>query len=104
MTLTLVIRRPSSAAASNLLGKSRDEIEKALSADPQDLETVSRFATQHGLTVGEVSAAKRSVQVEGTPQQLTDIFGPGVPPEIAGVVTAVLGLNQQPIAKPHGSG
>jgi hypothetical protein len=98
MTVTLVIRRP---AAADLTGKSRDEIGREISADPEDVEAVTNFAKARGLTVSDVSAAKRSVQVEGTPQQLNDIFGPGIPSELSGILIAALGLSQSPVAKPH---
>jgi hypothetical protein len=126
---TILIRRPAASTgmaddllAGRLAGGSREEIERRLSVDPRDLDAVLAFAARHGLVVTESSAVQRSVHVQGTARQMNAAFGitleerPGpdgqpvlsysgkiaLPPETADVVTAVLGLNQEPVAKHHG--
>jgi hypothetical protein len=114
VNVTIVIRRPSSAPS----GTTREEIEQSLSADAGDISAVDGFVRRAGLSVGEVSAAKRTMQVEGTAQSFNLAFGielayfdgPNgsylsydgpltVPAELDGRIAAVLGLHQEPIAR-----
>jgi kumamolisin len=124
--VTILLRHPaaSGAMAEDLLagrsaGGTRAEIEGRLSADPRDLEAVSTFAARNGLRVTESNAVKRAVHVQGTARQMEAAFGvtlqerPGpdgrplpsysgkvtLPQDISDIVTAVLGLNQEPVAK-----
>jgi hypothetical protein len=115
--ITIVIRRPASVAS----GKTRDEIEQSLSASPADITAVTNFARRCGLTLKEVSPAKRIVQVQGPAQAMNLAFGielayfdgPNgtflsyagpltVESEVAPSIAAVLGLHQEPVAKSHG--
>ena len=99
---------------------SREEFAGQHGADAADLAKVEDFARRHGLVVVEASAPRRSVVLSGTAQALSRAFGvslshyeyPGgsyrgrtgaihVPKELAGIVEAVLGLDDRPIAKPH---
>ncbi len=116
---TIVIRRPVGAKLAVDSGKSRAEIERQLAADPADVAAVVEFACSHGLSVVEQSPEKRTVHVAGTVEQMNDAFGievgqfagPGrehflsydgpltVPGSVAAAITAVLGLNQQPVAR-----
>jgi len=96
----------------------REAAEESLSADPEDLRRVADFAASAGLSVIETSAARRSVRVMGTVDQMEVAFdvhlfsavGGGkqnlyyegklsIPSELAGVIVGVLGLDQRPIAK-----
>lgn len=96
----------------------REAAEESLSADPEDLRRVAEFAASAGLSVIETSAARRSVRVMGTVDQMEAAFdvhlfsaaGGGkqnlyyegklsIPAELAGVIVGVLGLDQRPIAK-----
>jgi kumamolisin len=118
--ITIVIRRPASLAAS--AGKTRDEIEQSLSASADDITAVTDFAEHYGLTLKEVSPAKRMVRVEGTAQAMNRAFGielayfdgPNgsflsyagpltVESQVAPSIAAVLGLHQEPVAKSHQS-
>jgi len=100
--------------------QSREEFAAQQGADPADLAKVEAFARTHGLAVVEASAARRSVVLSGTVAAFSAAFGvtlsryeyPGgsyrgrtgsvhVPAEVAGVIEAVLGLDDRPIAKPH---
>jgi kumamolisin len=89
-------------------------------ADPADLALIDDFAHEYGLTVTERSAARRSVILTGTAENMQQAFGtslghydaPGggyrgrtgsimIPANLQDVVVAVLGLDNRPIAKPH---
>jgi kumamolisin len=122
---TIVIRRPAtmqmagqSTAFSS--GKTRDEIEKSLSADAADIAAVSDFARRYGLTVKETSPEKRTVRVEGPVHSVDRAFGIQLAyfddpngtflsyegpltaeSDVAPRIIAVLGLHQQHVAKPR---
>jgi kumamolisin len=116
---TLVIRRPAGGKITANSGKSREEIEKQLAADPADVTAAVDFARQYGLSIVEQSPEKRIVRVAGTAQQMNAAFGiemgqfegPDggrflsydgpltVPRSASAAVTAVLGLNQQAVAR-----
>src|SRR5260370_1200002 len=89
-------------------------------ADPADMALVEAFAHEYSLTVVERSAAKRSVVLTGTVENMQKAFGTSLahydspvgkyrggtgsimlPAALQGVVTAVLGLDNRPVAKPH---
>jgi len=73
------------------------------------------FAASAGLTIVESSLAKRSVRVSGTVAQMQAAFGVTprsaaggaffyegaltIPAALEGIVTAVLGLDQRPVAR-----
>jgi kumamolisin len=99
---------------------SRDEYAAAHGADAADLGAVEAFARAHGLRVKEASAARRSVVLSGPARDVAAAFGVtlrrvdagGVPahvpdgpvrlpPELAPIVEAVLGLDDRPHARPH---
>jgi kumamolisin len=99
---------------------SRDEFAQAHGADPKDISAVRAFAAAHGLAVLEEHTARRTVVLAGTVAQFCSAFSVQLhrmthadgtyrgrtgeimlPPELAGVVEAVLGLDNRPQAKPH---
>jgi kumamolisin len=115
---TIVIRRPITPART--AGATREEIEKSLAANPADVTAVTGFAQRSGLAVEEVSPAKRTVRLKGSAQNMNRAFGihlayfdgPSgahlsydgpltVPADVSGKIVAVLGLDQQPVAKPR---
>ena len=123
---TIVLRRPvdqehgAGESPARSAGKTREEIERSLSASASDIAAVTDFIQSAGLTVKEVSPAKRIVRVEGAAARINRAFGielgyfdaPGgsflsyagpltAPSEIAPKIVAVLGLHQEPIAKPR---
>jgi kumamolisin len=102
------------------LNLTHKELEQASGADPDDLKKVADFAQQHGLVIVESSAAKRLVRLSGTVKAFSEAFdvslghyehpkftyrgrtGPiGVPKGLDGIITAVLGLDNRPFARPH---
>jgi len=125
---TIVVRRPAGSrqTAEDLLSgkaakRTRAEIEKELAAHPDDMHAVADFARQHQLRIVEESPEKRMVRVQGSIQRMNAAFGidlahyaaPGGVPflsydgplTVAGpassAITAVLGLHQQPVARPR---
>ncbi len=99
----------------------REQAEQMLSAAPDDLAAVRSFLSQHGLTITKESAEARTLHVQGTVQQMDAAFGIqlgwlenaqgqrhlgyegalSVPESLSGVITAVLGLDQRPVATHH---
>lgn len=116
-TVTVVVR--SKAAGVPPPGSlSREAYAERYGADPADIEKVAAFARAHGLTVVESSEARRSVLLRGTVAQMDTAFGVtlkhcemdgdsyrgrqgslSVPADLAGVVEAVLGLDNRPQAE-----
>jgi kumamolisin len=100
---------------------SREQAAQALEADPDDLAAVRSFLEQYGLSITKESAEARTLHVEGTAEQVSEAFGTrlgwfedadghryvsyegplSVPESLSGVMTAVLGLDERPIAKHH---
>ena len=98
----------------------REQLAEASGADPADMHKVEEFAADHGLTVLDSDAARRTVSLAGTAAQMAEAFGVTleryehadgayrgrtgavhVPPELADIVEAVLGLDDRPAASPH---
>ena len=99
---------------------SRQDFAKLHGASPSDLAAVRAFATASGLTVTQEHAARRTVILSGTVEKFNAAFGvqlkqyshpdgtyrgrTGVielPAELDGVIEAVLGLDNRPVANPH---
>jgi kumamolisin len=100
---------------------SREEFDKRFAASDEDVEKVKAFARQYGLTVVRAETETRSVVLKGTIEQFQKAFdvklerfqhhnigeyrgrtGPvNVPAEMHDAVTAVLGLDSKPQARPH---
>jgi kumamolisin len=99
---------------------SRGEFSVLHGADPTDIAAIEAFAHENGLTVVESSAARRSVVLKGTAANMQTAFGTKlahytitageyrgrtgpltIPANLHDIVTAVLGLDNRPIAKPH---
>ena len=99
----------------------REAFAARFSAAPDDLAKVKAFAKDYGIKVVRVDAAACTVTLEGTVERFQQAFGVElssyehprlgrfrgrtgcimVPQELAGVVTAVLGLDDRPQARPH---
>ncbi|HVE05710.1 MAG TPA: S53 family peptidase [Paraburkholderia sp.] len=115
-----LVRRIESGAA-GAAPISREELERRFGAEPADIAKLKGFASQHGLAVVRDDAAARSVVLSGTVAQFQAAFAVelqhfehhsvgryrgrsgaiSVPDELHGVVTAVLGLDNRPQARPH---
>ncbi|GAB5095265.1 S53 family peptidase [Caballeronia sp. HLA56] len=99
----------------------RADFGKRFGASQEDVDKVKKFAEQYGLTVVRAEAETRSVVLKGTIEQFQKAFdvklerfqhhnmgeyrgqaGPvHVPDEVHDAVTAVLGLDSKPQARPH---
>src|ERR1700761_1703045 len=131
IVITVVLRRPAQAAdlKERLLSgeyqpAGREEAERAITANPQDLGTVRRFVAEQGMHIICENAAARTVRVEGTIRQMESIFGVHMqqrrddagheylcydgevkmPSSLNGIVEAVLGLDRRPVARSHHAG
>ena len=99
---------------------SREDFASQFGADPADIEAVAAFAQGFGLSVVAREPARRTVVLSGTVAQFNAAFGVDLrriehpegayrgrtgtiqmPEELHGVVEAVLGLDNRPVAKPH---
>jgi kumamolisin len=99
---------------------SRKQFEQTHGADPDDIARIESFAREHGLTVTEKSAARRTVILSGTVVKMNEAFGVQLkqyqypsgtyrgrtgsvqlPAELQDVVEGVFGLDNRPQAKPH---
>lgn len=99
---------------------SREQFEQQHGADPASIALVESFAREHGLTVKETSAARRTVILSGTVAAMNQAFGVELqqyqdkagnyrgrtgavhlPADVHAVVEGVFGLDNRPQAKPH---
>ena len=128
ITASILLRHaPSSGSADagqQLLAGARDVPAATTMADPNEVSAVSSFAQHYGLTILDQNFETRTVRVQGNAQQMNEAFGIElcrykddrgnqyisymgeitVPASIAQYVTAVLGLDQRPVAKHHHAG
>ncbi len=128
LTVTMILKHAASDTSAALLSGTapalpHGEASTASTASPAAVQSVVAFAREHGLTVTEANASTRTVKVQGTAEQLGRAFGVtlemvtdgggntylshqgpiAIPASLAGEVTAVLGLDQRPIARHHAS-
>lgn len=115
-TVTLFLRSKQPALPEAPI--SRETFAQDYGADPADLQKVENFARAHKLHVVESSVARRSVILRGSIAQMSAAFGVtlkrcqagdvtyrgrqgsvSVPADLAGVVEAVLGLDNRPQAE-----
>jgi kumamolisin len=123
---TIVIRRSThtrdlrqSLLSGSMPAMSRDEAEALLRVDPEDLTAVIKFTEAYALSVVSENSQARTVQVEGTLLDVGQAFGIDIecrvdpegreylsyqgaltiPADLEGVIEAVLGIDQRPIAR-----
>ncbi len=126
--VTLVLRRRAELPESVITGPgalTSEELAERYGADPADVTLVTQAMQSRGLEVTEVHPATRRIKVAGTLAALSSTFGTTlsqvtstdatgrqvthrqregslyVPAALDGVVTAVLGLDTRPAARPH---
>ncbi|HTV82198.1 MAG TPA: S53 family peptidase [Acidobacteriaceae bacterium] len=130
ITVSVIVRRKTPldlpALGDRIL--TREEFDRLHAADSADFETLRRFAHQIGLAVDEQasSLSRRTLVLRGSAQVMQQAFGVelhdyaaprprgqarstfhtfvgqvSLPESIAGIVDAVLGLDNRPIASPH---
>jgi kumamolisin len=123
---TILIRRPAGAGdlSQRLLAGSRPQLSREEAAqfmrvNPADLAAVAAFAHDYGLKIVSENAEARTMSVEGSAAQVGKAFGIKIEWRIdpqghkylsyqgelttaaplAGIIEAVLGLDQRPIAR-----
>ncbi|MDB5984968.1 MAG: Peptidase propeptide, partial [Nevskia sp.] len=129
LEVSLHLRRRDAEAFSAHLGSrmagrskclAREEFASRFGAAPEDIAAVKTFAGQAGLSVVRADAARRIVVLSGTVAQFNAAFGVDLqmfehpngsyrgrngaiylPENLAGIVQAVLGLDNRPQAVPH---
>jgi kumamolisin len=129
--VSVLIRRRGAAALEARLARlrrgerqdpplTREAFAEQFAASPQDVAAVGAFAGRVGLTLTAVDLAGRTVRLSGTAGAFSDAFGVDLrrmaqpagefrgrtgpitlPAELAGIVQAVLGLDDRPQAKTH---
>ena len=126
--VTLVVRRRAELPYDVVAGStvlSSGDLEARYGADPADVTLVGDALGRYGLTVASSHGASRRVKVSGSLADLSAAFGTSlrlvtsqdpngqavthrlregplfVPTELDGVVTAILGLDDRPQARPH---
>jgi len=121
LEVTVVLRRRAGAAPRTASWPRaphwpRGEFGRHCGAEPADLESLRRFAGQHGLREVSADANRRVLRLAGTPQQLERAFGvsfgryqladgrgPFVgstpAPTLPAGAIAVLGLDRRPVAR-----
>jgi kumamolisin len=129
ITVTAVLRRRAEVPEHLIMGPetlSPAELREQYGADPADVALATQALGRFGLTVAEAHRGSRRLKVTGTVGQLSEAFGTtlslvasprpdgsgtvthryrsgslAVPAELTGIVTAVLGLDDRPVARPH---
>jgi kumamolisin len=125
---TIVLRRPPEAEdigrkllSGEYHASGREEAERAITANPQDLRIIRRFVAEQGMHIVRENPGARTVRVEGTIRQMEAAFGVNMqqrrddagheylcyegeiqlPQPLTGIVEAVLGLDRRPVARSH---
>jgi kumamolisin len=120
-----VIVRPKEAIKFGPTGRPQERLSRAgyaakHGADPASVKVVRAFAKEFGLTMGEIHPGRRTVHLSGSAAAMQKAFGVELtqqktdkgtfrvregticlPEELNEHVTAVLGLDNRPQAKPH---
>ena len=127
--VTLVLRRRAELPAGLVTGPetiSTDELAASYGTDPADIDRAREILAGYGLEVTSTHPGSRRIKVAGTAAQLGEAFGvtlrrvsspdPAgtgrvehryrqgslvIPAALAGIVTAVLGLDNRPQVNPH---
>jgi kumamolisin len=129
ITVTVMLRRRAQVPAALVAGPetvSTAALGETYGADPQDAQRVADVLGEYGLTVTEQQLASRRLKVAGSIADLSRAFGTelhavssphpdgtghvrhryrtgglSVPAPLAGIITAVLGLDDRPQARPQ---
>jgi kumamolisin len=98
----------------------RAELAGQAGADPADIARIDSFAHDHGLTVVEADAARRTVKLSGSVAHVSAAFGAKlrryrsgsvsyrgrtgsltIPAELKDIILRVLGLDDRPVVETH---
>ncbi len=129
ITVTVLLRRRADVPEDLVTGPrtlTSGELAARYGYDPSDVTLATQVLGRYGLTVTESDPGSRRLMVRGTIEELSEAFGTtlrqvasphpdgsgtvvhryrsgplSVPAELDGIVTAVLGLDDRPVARPH---
>jgi kumamolisin len=129
ITVTVMLRRRAELPSELVTGPATvttAELGDSYGADPADAALVAEVLGRYGLTVTDQQLASRRLKVTGTIGAMSQAFGTtlsvvfsprpdgsgnvahrartgglSVPTELSGIITAVLGLDNRPAARPH---
>jgi kumamolisin len=129
ITVTVILRRRAEVPQELINGPQTPtvaELRERYGADPDDVELATEALGRYELTVVQAHPGSRRLKVSGTIAELSAAFGTtltqvvsphpdgsgqvvhryrsgglSVPAELAGIVTAVLGLDDRPVARPQ---
>src|SRR5271156_5423487 len=122
LTVTILLRRRAELPhpGGSPLRVERSEFSDSYGANPADVGEVESFAKENDLTVGNVDLAARTISLSGSAAAFAEAFEVRlgryrrgeleyqgrdgevhVPPNLQGIVTGVLGLDDRPQARPH---
>jgi len=129
ITVTVIVRRRASVPAELITGPhtlTSAELAEQYGSDPADVALATEVLGRYGLTVAESHPSSRRLKVSGTIAELSAAFGTtltqvasphpdgsgevvhryrsgglSVPEELGGIITAVLGLDDRPQARPQ---
>ncbi|HUK70541.1 MAG TPA: S53 family peptidase [Streptosporangiaceae bacterium] len=126
--VTLVARRRAELPSEYVEGTAtltREELAEGHGGDPADIARIRDVLAAYGLEVTDADASSRRVRVAGTVSELAEVFGASLsrvssshptagrtvhryrvgslrlPAQLDGIVTAVLGLDDRPQARPQ---
>jgi kumamolisin len=125
--ITVVLRRRAAlplhavqAALAQRQYLTREQFAQAHGASEEDLDAVADFARKAGMAVVERRPAARSIVLSATSAQVSSAFQTGIervehaagisrrrtapvllPPELAGIVEGVFGIEDTPVARPY---
>jgi kumamolisin len=129
ITVTVVLRRRAEVPAELITGPetiSQAELGERYGANPADVTLVADVLGRYGLTVTEFQPGSRRLKVSGMIAAMSAAFGTSltsvnsslsdgsgtvthryrtgalsVPAELNGIIVAILGLDNRPVARPH---
>ena len=129
ITVTVLLRRRAEVPEELITGPetlTSDQLAQLYGSDPDDVTVATGVFDRYGLTVTESYPGSRRLMVRGTIEELSEVFGTtltqvasqhpdgsgtvvhryrsgglSVPAELDGIVVAVLGLDNRPVARPQ---
>jgi kumamolisin len=129
ITVTVLLRRRAEVPQELITGPetiTQDELAARYGSDPDDVALTTEVLGRFGLSVTESHPGSRRLMMRATIEEMSEAFGTtltqvasphpdgsgsvvhryrsgplSVPAELDGIVTAVLGLDNRPVARPH---
>jgi kumamolisin len=117
-SITCVLRRKHVAPRSVAIQLSHEDFAVTHGCDIQDIHAVENFAAEQGFTVDRIDSAARTMKLSGNLNQMAEVFGASLemrklgeatyrtrggsltmPPELGGIVIAILGFDERPVAR-----